>query len=524
MSKKTYFLLFLLALMVSSINFIFQKSAGYLDSQYYFLGGKALANGSSAAPVVWNYLDDPKVLPHPLFTYWMPLSSIIAALSMVLLQSQTFFAGRIFFWMLAAISAPLTAFIAMRFFNNRFTAIIAALLAIFNGLYFKFMTIPENISIYIVLGALFFYSAERWLFSSDGFTNTWRALLLGVLAGLLNLARVDGLIFIGLLLAVVLFKALLKQKDSIKPRIKIFEISIFIILGYLLVMTIIFMRNFELFGSIFSPASARTLWLTEYNDTFIFPADKLTFSYWLQTGLPYKLTQVWDALKLNFGNLLAVQLGLIGIPLFVLSIRSNWKSHKLLLPIIYFLIMYFIMTVFFSLAGGRGGYIHAMAAIQVYFWILIADGLSRFIQWGINRRGWRLKRSRIMFGSGLIVFAIILTFFFYYKDVISYGWNHEIGEFQSIENTINKFAVSKEKVIMINNPVGYQLETDRWAIVIPNSNWENLSKLIKRFDVRFIVLDDNLPDQIDDPNLWQENFQLSFLTKLPSGKVLYELP
>ncbi len=523
MSKKAYLLLFFIGLLVFSANFIFQKTGGYLDSQYYFLGGKALSEGSKAAPVVWNYLDDPQELPHPLFTYWMPLPSILAALSMFIFQSQTFFAGRIFFWILGAFAVPLAAFLAMDIFNSKFTAFISSMLVIFCGLYFKFLTIPESVSIYIVFGALFFFFSEKLLFSPRTHKGLV-ALVMGVIAGLLHLSRVDGLIFIGLIISALILKLFLSKPLMKEKRIEIINHIFILLAGYMVVMIWLYFRNFQLFGTLLSPASSRALWLTEYNDTFAFPPELLNYAFWFESGLPQKLSQIWDALKLNTGNLMAVQSGLIGIPLIVLSLREHWRSKKLILPLIYFVIIFFLMTIIFSLAGGRGGYIHAMAAIQIYFWILIADGLSRFIQWGINQRDWKLKRSRVMFGSALIIFAFILTAIFYYKGVISDGWDREVAEFQIVESVIETQLNTKENVIMINNPVGYYLATDRWSVVIPNANWENLSNLIERFNVRYIVLDGNLPQQLNDPKIWQEKLELTRLIDLSGGKVLYAVP
>ncbi len=523
MSRKKYLFLFLIGLFVFSANFFFQKTGGYLDSQYYFLGGKAISEGTTSAPLVWNYLDDPQILPHPLFTYWMPLPSIISALSMFIFQSQTFFTGRILFWILSAFAVPLTSLLAMNIFNNKFTAFISSMLVIFSGLYFKFLSIPESVSIYIVFGALFFFFSEKLVYSTRTQLGLV-ALVTGVIAGLLHLSRVDGLIFISLIVFALILKLFLSKQLTKKERFQIIKYIFILLIGYLAVTGWLYYRNFQLFGALLSPASSRAFWLTEYNDTFIFPPELLNYTYWFENGFPQKLSQIWEALKLNTGNLLAVQLGVIGIPLIAFSLRNHWRSKKLLLPFMYFLIIFFVMTIIFSLAGGRGGYIHAMAAIQIFFWILIADGLSRFIQWGINHRGWELKRSRVMFGSALIIFAFILTTIFYYKGVISAGWDQEVAEFRAIESVIETRLNTKEDVIMINNPVAYNLATDRWSVVIPNANWENLSKLIDRFDVRYVVLDENLPVQLNNPKIWQEKLNLKPLTNLTDGKVLYAVP
>ena len=155
MSKKEYIVLFLLSLIVLSCSLIFQRVPGFMDSEYYYLGGKTLASGETSMPVIWNYLDQPESLPHPLFTYWMPLPSIITLISILIFGSSKFVISRILFWILAAGIAPLTAYISFTISSNRYSARIAGILAILSGYYFKFYSINETITPYIILGGLF---------------------------------------------------------------------------------------------------------------------------------------------------------------------------------------------------------------------------------------------------------------------------------------------------------------------------------------------------------------------------------
>jgi len=149
MSKKNYVFVFFVALIVFSFNFIFQKTPGFMDSEYYFMGGKYLSQGQLDAPVVWNYLDNPTALPHPLFTYWMPLPSFLSMLSMDIFKNNSFLFGRLLFWIIAAGIPPLTMYMSYLIFNNKFSAWITSFLAIFSGFYFKFYTILVFICTFI---------------------------------------------------------------------------------------------------------------------------------------------------------------------------------------------------------------------------------------------------------------------------------------------------------------------------------------------------------------------------------------
>ena len=85
MNRKSYLFLFVVGLLVAVAISGLQSSPGYMDADYYYAGGTQLASGKGFnEPYIWNYLDNPASLPHPSNTYWMPLSSLIAAAGMIL--------------------------------------------------------------------------------------------------------------------------------------------------------------------------------------------------------------------------------------------------------------------------------------------------------------------------------------------------------------------------------------------------------------------------------------------------------
>src|SRR6202142_4234649 len=118
----------------------FQAFPGYLDSDYYFAGGVQLAQGKGfTEPYLWNYLDDPQGLPHPSNTYWMPLSSIIAATGMWLTRQTTYQAGRLGFIFLAGLVPVVAAALAYSISKRRELGLISGLLAVFSIYYVPFL-------------------------------------------------------------------------------------------------------------------------------------------------------------------------------------------------------------------------------------------------------------------------------------------------------------------------------------------------------------------------------------------------
>jgi hypothetical protein len=78
-----YLTLFILGIVSSLLPLFLETVPGYMDAEYYFAGARRIFEGQgSTEMILWNYLDDPQGLPHPAHTYWMPLTSYVAALGM----------------------------------------------------------------------------------------------------------------------------------------------------------------------------------------------------------------------------------------------------------------------------------------------------------------------------------------------------------------------------------------------------------------------------------------------------------
>jgi hypothetical protein len=197
MTKRWLFYLFGIALLENLLVAAFQHAPGYMDADYYFAGGMRLAQGQGFSELVlWNYLDDPAGLPHPSHVYWMPLTSLVAAMGMLASGSLSFAAGRIGFVLLAACVPPLTAALAYSLTNRRDLALTAGWLALFPGFYLSYFPTSDSFGLYMLGGGLFFLvlgSQRLWAVPTGGCAILGAALL-GALAGGLHLGRADGLL------------------------------------------------------------------------------------------------------------------------------------------------------------------------------------------------------------------------------------------------------------------------------------------------------------------------------------------
>ena len=495
MNWRHYLLLALLGLAVSAAMAAFQPAPDYMDADYYFATGLQLATGHGfTEPFLWNYLDDPAGLPHPSHAYWMPLASLLAAVIPALSGHLTWFAGRIPFLLAAALIPPLTAALAFSLTSRYTLALTSGLLAVFSGYYAPFLPVTDTFGLYMLLGGLFFLlvKSRKWNVGSKAF-------VLGTLAGLMHLARADGILWLFIALISIL---IVHRSSSIlgKPASSTFTLLTCLLLvtlslfGYFLVMSPWFARNLAVFGTPLAPGGSRALWLTHYDQLFAYPASQLTFDAWLASGAGTILkARVW-ALGLNLANTLAVQGEVFLLPLILIGIWHFRKDCCVQLAALVWMLTFLAMTLVFPFAGARGGFFHSSAALQPVWWALAPVGLERAVDWAERRRGRPMAQARVIFRGGAVALAALLTVVIVQGRVIG-GFNGEQawGQRDAAYSQIEHFIVSKgakpETVVIVANPPGYFVATDRSAIAIPDGNVTTLLAVAERYGAQYLILE-----------------------------------
>ena len=250
MTWRHYTVLFVIGLIVPLAVSGFQSLPGYMDADYYFAGGIQLAQGRGfTEPYLWNYLDDPAVLPHPSHTYWMPLASIVSAVGMWITGQNTYPAGRLPFILLSAFVPLLTATLAYQVSRQTRLSVVSGLLSIFSLYYAPFMPVPDNYALFMLLGGAFLLLAPR--------REKWIPLALGALAGLMTLARSDGLLWLGLAGLTVMWSSTSTSDGKSIKRSEwiplVVPAGLLVLVGYLLTMGWWHARNLDLFGSALTP-------------------------------------------------------------------------------------------------------------------------------------------------------------------------------------------------------------------------------------------------------------------------------
>ncbi|HEX3052918.1 MAG TPA: hypothetical protein VHP83_19825, partial [Aggregatilineaceae bacterium] len=189
---RTYLIVFLLAAVWGTFLALLIDQPGYTDAYYYFNAGQRLVQGDGLTdPYLWTYLNAPDRLLGPSHAYWMPLESLLAAVTMAVfganfgaaqIPAVLCFAGLVtlVFWLGGAVG------------HTRRYAWLAALLVLFSGFYTPFWTTTDTFALYGLVGAAALVAIGKGRVVGD-----WRWYALGGgLSALAHLTRADGLLLL----------------------------------------------------------------------------------------------------------------------------------------------------------------------------------------------------------------------------------------------------------------------------------------------------------------------------------------
>jgi hypothetical protein len=492
--------LLLLALVVDLFLVSLQPVPGYMDAAYYYATGIQLAEGNGFnEPFIWNYLDHPQTLPHPSNAYWYPLASMVAAIGMAITGRIGFLSARIGFLLVAVLLPLAVALLALRITKKRNLAIISGVLTVFCGYYLPFILTTDNYALCMLVGTVFFLMLDR--------ISLGRVLFLGVLAGFLNLARADGLLWLPLTLRAVMLLSYQKVKnESFRTRLLYLStVGGIAAVGYLLVMGFWLLRNLCVFGTLTPPGSAYVLWMTNYNQIYSYTPEIYTFASWLAVGwkeiLAARLLSLWK----NLGTAIMAQGSVLLFPFILLG---GWKNRRL--PVVQFaffgwLILLLAESVLFPFASVRGGFFHAGAAFQPLWFILAPVGLDSLLV--KLPRSIKPIRFRWFIQLILVTIVVVLSVMLIKIRVLDSGWNEGEYRYEQAEEILVEYGISPEDVVMVVNPPAYNAMTSRQAIVIPDGDLKTLLSAAAKFNADYLILErDHLPDYCLDLYLHPETF------------------
>lgn len=498
MKKTEYSALFLLGIGCTLIAGILIKGPGYMDAEYYAIGGIRLSEGYGFSEnIIWNYLNSPTSIVNPSHTYWMPLPSIIAFLGIWLFGNKSYLAMQSGFILLSGLIPVLSSYLSTQFNPDRKAGWIAGVISIFSGFAALYYSLTETFTLYLILGAtitILLFRVESFSKKHHSKMLLWGAI--GVLTALMHMTRADGILWFATILLIMIYR-LIKNKDIAEWK----SLALYVA-GYLLITFPWYYRNICLFGTIFPSGNGRTLWITNYNQTFLLNAEKLTFTAWLSQGFPAIITTRFEALWINIKNILAFQGMVILLPMMIIGAWVFWKDIRVRLSVLMFFITLGVMTIIFPFAGSRGGFIHSSAATQIVFWAIVPSGLTQIIKFFSRKRHWNPENAYCVFSTSLVVVMMISTvgIFFLRASGIRPGehlWTTHENQYARVFNELKKIGFKDHDVVMIKNPPGWFYVTQQPAIVIPDGDETSVLEAASKFDAKFLLLE---RDHVEDLN------------------------
>jgi hypothetical protein len=500
MNWRHYAILLVIGLIVPSVVSRFQSLPGYMDADYYFAGGIQLADGKGfTEPYLWNYLDNPADLPHPSHTYWMPLASIVSAIGMWLTGQSAYAAGRLPFILLSAFVPLLMAALAFRVSGQTRLAVVSGLLSIFSLYYAPFMPVPDNYALFMLLGGTFLLIAPR--------REKWIPVALGALAGLMTLARSDGLLWLGLAGLTVMWSS--SESNGTRKTFSewlrlIIPAGFLVVIGYLLTMGWWHVRNLNLFGSLLTPGGGRLLWLQNYNQTFIYPPEGLTRESFLQAGLELAVQNRVRAFASNFSNAFGAQGGIFLFPFILIGLWQLRRDLRTRIAVTGWLILFIVMTLIFPFAGSRGSFFHAGAAFQPYWWVAAPIGLEAVLRGARNRGQFTDKNAPVFLHGILVLLAILMTGYLVNFRVLASGWAKDDLIYPAVQNLLLEQGMNPGDVVIVRNPPGYFIASGHPSIALPFGDESTILAAAKKFDAEYLVLEkggtfESIQDLYDEP-------------------------
>ncbi len=490
--KKLLLGLFGLTLLVRALTAATLDHAGYLDAFYYYHLALNMVSGQGITEtVIWNYLDDPQMLPRPGNQYWMPMTNFLAWLGMAALGPvlPLWRAAQLPFVLLSSLLPPLAAWLSWHEWRRRDWAIGAGLLTLFSGYTFTYWVVTDNFTPFALAVALALLAA--WKGQEEPRGHWW--VLAGVGVGLSHLTRVDGVLLVPVVAILLAWRFLRGPERSVASFV---QFGVLAAVGYLLVMAPWWARNWAVTGTPFPGGGTQTLWLRSYDEIFSYEPE-LTLERYLAWGwgpiLGSKVNAVvWSAL---------IVLGSTQFFLapFILGMVRDAARRPLFRPfLLYTAMLLTAMPLVFTFPAVRGSLLHSSAALIPWMMALAPAGIERAIQ-GIarRRRAWNAAQASRIFGVGFVGVAAVVTLYLHAGAVwlepgpnaLLPRWNERTLFYEEVEDWLARAGAFHDERIFVGNAPNYYVTTGRHALTIPTDGPETLARAAREWDAYWLLLD-----------------------------------
>jgi len=252
-----------------------------------------------------------------------------------------------------------------------------------------------------------------------------------------------------------------------------------------------FIRNLSIVGTPLSPAGAKTIWLTTYDDLACYGCDLSLRSY-LAWGWGNILSSKLSALWINFQRFLAEDCQVFLLPFVLIGLYRLRKRLLFTLAIIYLLLLYLLHSLVFTFPGWRGSFFHASGVLLPFLYAAAMEGLDVAVEWmARRRRGWNLRQAQTVFTTATVVAAVALSGYATVGKLSA--WRDADVAYREIGAWLGVNDVPADVTVVVGNPPGFYYHTGIPAVVVPNGDVRMLLAVADRYGAAYIVLDHNRP-------------------------------
>lgn len=452
------------------------EQPGFTDAYYHYNAAVNVATGRGFTDdYLWTYIGAPDTLPAPSHLYWMPGTTMVAALGMVIFGAN-FAAAQLGLVLCLWGAGLLTYQLALRQQGKLRHAWAAALLVLFGGFYMRFWGTTDTFAPYLFFGAL-----ALWLTGEAAHRKSWLWwLAAGAACGAGHLVRSDGL----LLLLVGLWALVLLRPISIRQRL---QWSSILVVGYLLVMSLWFWRNLSEVSTILPVGGTQAIWYVSYDDLFRFPPDASPARLF-GSGLGVFINSRLEGISFGLQNLLAIE-GFVVLAPFMLG--ALWQRRRdLRWGVIgwFALAVHGAFAILFPFPGNRGGLFHAVAALMPFWAVLAVMGVDDAVVWiAKRRRNWRPATAQPIFTTMLVVLVIGVS-------LSSMLNRRELAATPSYYTQLQAIIPTGSRV-MRNDPAQLYYYTGLGGVVLPNERPQVMMFLAEKYQIDYVLFEyPNVPE------------------------------
>ncbi|MBI1279354.1 MAG: hypothetical protein GC179_14595 [Anaerolineaceae bacterium] len=464
----------------------FVAGPGYTDVFYHLNAANRLVTGQGLTdPYYWTYIGATDKLPAPSHLYWMPLTSLSAAVGMWLLNApNSYTAAQLLFSLMFAGLVLVGFWCGAYLGGTRRHMWVSGLITLFSGIFVRYWGAIDTFAPYALAGSL---SLVFLGLSNRAEVRPQRTLIYAVLggafAGFAHLTRADGVLLVLVGWAALGWSLLFNRSDQRMGLGRLISQGVALTLGYLVVMLPWFIRNLNVLGTPMPLGGTQTIWFTSYDDLFNYPPLS-TPATLFANGIGEFVASRWLALTNNLGTFVAVEGLIVMTPLMLIGFWGRRRTEFLQPFWIYVVGLHLAMTFVFPFPGYRGGLLHSAAALVPFWAALSVVGLDAVVDWvARRRRRWNARSAKTVFSIGLVAMAILLS--------LRIGLPNRVPPrdtspfYQALGAQLPPAAR-----VMINDPAQLYYFTGLGGVVLPNESPDVIVDIARKYGVKYVLIEE----------------------------------